>query len=353
MSNIGVIEGFFGREWDWPTRINYARFLKNYGYNFYIYAPKSDTYLRRNWQQDWPPTIKIELARVAAAYQSEGLLWGVGLSPFEIYLNYDSEAIAALDKKLHYLNELRPDIIAILFDDMKGDFNQLASIQADVVARAQQISAASTVIMCPTYYTSDPILDKLFGPRPPDYLESLGKLLDAQVKVFWTGEKVCSKSYSESHLKEVSERLGRKPFLWDNYPVNDGAKMSRFLHLRAFEDRPATIAKWISGHAVNPMNQAYLSQIPLATLGFSYRDKEHYRPQQALEQAAVELCGYEFAAQLLQDLPLFQDIGLDRLEASLKTELIAKYEKFTNPFSREIVAWLKEEYAFSPECLTD
>ena len=47
----GVIEGFFGRSWDWPARHSCADFLRHHGYQFYIYAPKSDPYLRRRWRE--------------------------------------------------------------------------------------------------------------------------------------------------------------------------------------------------------------------------------------------------------------------------------------------------------------
>ena len=40
----------------------------------------------------------------------------------------------------------------------------------------------------------------------------------------------------------IGEAMRRKPFLWDNYPVNDGPRMSQFLHLRAFTGRGAAIA---------------------------------------------------------------------------------------------------------------
>ena len=57
-SQLGIIEGFFGREWQWEDRANYAEFLAQHHYDFYIYAPKSDKFLRTQWQQDWPIETK-------------------------------------------------------------------------------------------------------------------------------------------------------------------------------------------------------------------------------------------------------------------------------------------------------
>ena len=43
---------------------------------------------------------------------------------------------------------------------------------------------------------------------------------------------------THASLKDITELMRRPPVLWDNYPVNDSAKMSRHLHLAPFEGRP-------------------------------------------------------------------------------------------------------------------
>src|SRR5690606_15582159 len=125
----------------------------------------------------------------------------------------------------------QPDILCLLFDDMRGDIPHIARIQADLTRRATELSSASKVMLCPTYYSDDPVLEKVFGPRPQDYWPSLKREIDPEVDIFWTGPRVCSDSYPLAHLDEIAERLGRQPVLWDNYPVNDGAVKSRHLHL--------------------------------------------------------------------------------------------------------------------------
>ncbi|MDR2213991.1 MAG: beta-N-acetylglucosaminidase domain-containing protein, partial [Pseudomonadales bacterium] len=47
---FGVIEGYFGRQWNWDCRRDYAAFLRAQGFNAYVYAPKNDIYLRKAWQ---------------------------------------------------------------------------------------------------------------------------------------------------------------------------------------------------------------------------------------------------------------------------------------------------------------
>jgi hyaluronoglucosaminidase len=342
----GVIEGFFGRSWSWETRQNYAGFLKQNNYQFYIYAPKADRYLRRQWAEPWPNEDYQNLQQLSQVYRQAQVAWGVGITPFEIHRNFDDATRARLDAKIRSINDLQPDIIAILFDDMRGDFDRIAQIQADVTHRIMEQSTASSFVMCPTYYSSDPVLDKVFGDRPPNYLETLGQLLDPAVQVFWTGEKVCSQHYSIEHLQDITHRLGRKPFIWDNYPVNDGAKLCKFLNLRPFGESVAHMAEWTAGQAINPMNQAYLSQIPLRALTAGDQ-------QSAMYSAARDLGGELFAEYLVADVALFQDEGLDLVSVQEKERLIDRYASFQIPHSQELVDWLNGEYPFDPACLTD
>jgi hypothetical protein len=57
-----------------------------------------------------------------------GIYLGIGLTPFEIYLDYDSRAEAALRSKVLQLNEVQADMLCILFDDMRGDVADLPDL---------------------------------------------------------------------------------------------------------------------------------------------------------------------------------------------------------------------------------
>jgi hyaluronoglucosaminidase len=351
---LGVIEGFFGRPWSWETRYDYASFLKANDYRYYLYAPKLDPYLRRDWQQPWPIDEYESLKKLGEIYHQAGLEWGIGFTPFELHYQYtDEQNVKILEQKVRYLNTLQPDILAILFDDMRGSGDRIAQIQADITHRIMDISSARWFIMCPTYYCTNPILDRIFGDRPPRYLEELGEKLDPGVNVFWTGPDVCSTEYPEQHLKEIAAQLGRKPFIWDNYPVNDSAKMCKFLHLRAFENRPYQMADLTAGHAVNPMNQAYLSQIPLMTLTMSYQEQDQYAPKEAFSKALRILCAEPLATLIEEELARFQDNGLDGLNPDDRARLIKRYSFFPNHFTQEIIDWLNDLYPYAMECLTE
>jgi hypothetical protein len=156
-------------------------------------------------------------------------------------------------------------------------------------------------------------------------------LVDPAVEIMWTGEEVCSRELPPAHLDRVARQIGRKPFLWDNYPVNDGPRMSQHLHLRGFTGRPASIGRHISAHGINPALQPRLTLLPALTLAMSYRDGEAYSYGAAQDAAAAELYGDALAQRLRADLLTFQDRGLDRIGPNRKAELQDIYARSTTP----------------------
>jgi hyaluronoglucosaminidase len=345
---LGIIEGYYGKPWSWQERAGTIAFLQPQGYGFYIYAPKFDTHLRERWTEDHRREEMDELVRFAAHCRSLDVRFGVGLSPMNIFRNFDAEEQVRLARKLKVLDEAGLDDLALLFDDMRADLPDLAARQTAISHFVAEHSKASRLIVCPSYYTDDPLLDRFFGVRPHNYLEDFGKLLDPRIEVFWTGEEVCAREIGVGHLKRVSEQLRRKPFLWDNYPVNDGPRMSQYLHLRAFTGRPAAIAEHISGHAINPALQPTLSRIPALTLAESYRAGSDYAYGAAFLRGATAVLGEDLAKQVQSDLLSLQDAGLDRLGARAQ-RLRARYAAFDHPGAREIVAWLDGVYRIAPD----
>jgi hyaluronoglucosaminidase len=345
---LGIIEGFYGRPWSWPARARVVALLAGHGYRFHIYAPKADVYLRRQWREPHPAAAIAELARFAAHCRSLDVRFGIGLSPYGAFHAFDATARQALAAKLAIFDELGIADLAILFDDMRGDVPDLAERQAEIVHWAAARTAASRLLVCPTYYSDDPVLDRVFGPRPDDYLRRLGELLDPRFEIFWTGDEVCARQLSIGHLRRVAGIIGRRPFLWDNYPVNDGQRMSQYLHVRGFTGRPAASGEHMAAHAINPALQPTLSCVPALTLVDSYRLGDAYEYGEAQRRAAIEVLGEALGTMLHEDVLVLQDVGLDRL-AEKATMLRARYEAIDHPGAREIVAWLDGEYRITDE----
>jgi hypothetical protein len=349
----GVIEGFYGRAWSWETRAAIIDFLQRVQFNRYVYAPKSDRQLRRAWRELYASAVFERLMALREHCRQRGIQFGIGFSPWGLQSDYRTADREQLQKKFQQLNQLDCDVLCILFDDMPGAIDGLAQRQTAVVTDIASFSNARRFAMCPTYYSFDPQLEKLFGEMPADYLQRLGALLPRDVDVFWTGALVLSPGYTHADIDAIGEKIQRKPLLWDNYPVNDGRKISRFLHLLPVQNRPARLRDWCSGHLANPMNQAFLSQLPLASLAQSYRLGDSYRADEFWNENIAPLVGEPLAQLLRRDAPRFQTEGLDALSAQERDALIVDYARIDHPAAVEVIEWLREQYRFDPECLND
>jgi len=337
--DLGLIEGRFGRIWSERERSHVIATLSGAKYTFYHYGPKADRALRRDWRVAHDAERTRDLTRLSEECRGAGLRFGMAITPVGSTHPFDAAARSDLKRRIADLDDIGIDDVAILFDDLRGDMPELAERQADVVNFCAGLTRATRVYTCPTYYSDDPVLDLVFGNRPDGYLTDLGSRLDPAIQVYWTGEEVCSREIGAAHLKRVAGELGRSVCLWDNYPVNDGARMSRFLHLRGFTGRPAGIADHVSGHAINPMIQAQLGCIPALTLPMVYARGGDYAYGAAFAEVAARLLGPEFAVMLQQDLAAFQDVGHERLGARAD-RLRARYSGIDHPAAHEILRWL-------------
>jgi hyaluronoglucosaminidase len=345
---LGTIEGFYGRPWTWDERTRTMEFLAERGYGFYLYAPKADTYLRRRWQEPHPDDEAEAMKSFAACCSENGVRFGVGLSPYDIFLEFNDAAREALAAKLRFIDDVGAEDVAILFDDMRGDVPELAERQAEIITFAAERTRADRMVVCPTYYTDDPVLDRVFGRRPEDYLRRLGELVDSAIHFFWTGAEVCAREFSVGHLDRIAGAMRREPFLWDNYPVNDGQRMSQYLHVRGFTGRPSAMQRHVAAHGVNPALQPTLTCVPALTLIESYESGEHYDYLAAQQRAAVEVLGEELGAMLHEDVLILQDIGLDRL-GEKEQYLRDRYGSADHRGAREIIGWLDGDYRITDE----
>lgn len=336
---LGMIEARFGRVWNEVERNHVVQTLAKAGYAFYHYGPKGDHALRRDWQSAHNPGQTRQLVALSQQVRAAGMRFGIALTPVGATHPFDDDARRILARRVAELDAIGIDDLGILFDDLRGDLPTLAERQAEVVNFCAGKTAASRVFMCPTYYSDDRLLDIVFGQRPPGYLRDLGRLLDPAISVWWTGEEVCARAIGPAHVARVATALGRRVSLWDNYPVNDGERMSRMLHLRAFTGRSADVADHVAAHAINPAIQAHLTCIPALTLPMLYAQGPSYAYGEAFLAAARQLLGDELAGMVRDDLLPLQDVGRENL-ADRAIRLRERYAAFDHPAAAEIVRWL-------------
>lgn len=346
---IGIIEGFFGPEYSMEERKSYASFLSGCGADFYLYAPKRDQKLRKQWREEWKADYQGFLLELKNHFDDQGITFGVGISPMGLAGKFDSLDASDLEKKIRLLQKLGIKLLGVFFDDMPVE-PSLALVQIKVVQLIQK-NFDGRIIFCPSFYSDDPILEKVFGKMPENYLQDIAAGIPLDIDLAWTGPKVISPEIPRAHLEGVNSLLKRKPFLWENLFANDGPKNCKFLKLKPFMGRSSDIVELISGAGFNMMNQPELSKI--CFLSSLLVLNEGQKPAEAFENACKELLSPSMAQFIQKENEFFLTQGLDGLSPEKKQELMDRLSEFSDKSAREIEAWLRGEYLVGPECLTD
>lgn len=274
----GVVEGFFGAPWSMRQRQALFELGAARGMNTYLYAPKDDPYHRKYWRKPYPPADWqdiLQLIRKARKYRIDFVY---GFHPGEGLCFSEDKPIQILLQKARRFFDAGVRTFAVLFDDIpsrltrqrdRRSFNgSLAMAEALWLNRllATQPSSWNDVQwwICPSYYSEDPLLERVFGAFEPDFLDTLTRHLPADVPCFWTGPRVVCKTISSAHVRRIVRTLKRPLLLWDNYPVND-LSMSDEFHIGPLMGRDPRLPEYVHGYLNNPMLQPNLSLIPLAT----------------------------------------------------------------------------------------
>jgi hyaluronoglucosaminidase len=350
MPKLGVMEIFFGSPWPAPARLAYAEFLASHGYGSYLYGPKADGYLRKRWREDWPTSYKQDLSAMSKQFRERGVEFGVCFSPMGFHEEKGIRGRELLSQRLQDLDDIGLDTIGLFFDDMPVH-EGLAETQLSIVEMVRK-EVGAKILFCPSYYTPDPILEKVFGAKPAGYLETLAANLPAEIEIAWTGPKVISPEISAVHLQETSALLKRAPSLCDNFFANDGPKNCKLLKLRELRGRSAEAFAQSSSWYFNPMNQPYLSRLVLRSAQAVLVGGKD--PDAAWAESLVALCSPALAENLLAYRQAFLE-GLDKIDASAVVVLRQKFAALagSEPMAAEVRDWLDGAYNVGSECLTD
>jgi hyaluronoglucosaminidase len=347
MISLGVIECFYGLPWSKADREGYARFLKDNGYEFYIYGPKCEAVLREHWDRPFSAGELLDLRTMRSQFKQQGLRFGLILSPQRLYENWDLASRRKLQDKVNALDDLGLDFLGLFFDDMKTA-PDMAQKQIEI-AQCVETCTQAKILFCPSYYSMDSLLDVMFGDRPHLYLETLGQGLNRNIEIVWTGEEIISKEISAAHLQMVQDLIKRKPFICDNFFANDGPLNSCFLRLLPLQGRSTSALQRASGWAFNPMNQAYLSRIVLRSAAQTLLSGQE--AEQAFFNSLRDAGAPSTADLLLSQWQKLCADGLDSVSNEDKSAWRSVLAQSAGPLEREILQWLDGHYTIGIEAL--
>lgn len=277
----GVIEGFYGNPWSHKDRLRQFEFYGCNKLNIYVYGPKDDPYHRAHWRDPYPQDEAERLKElVQEAHRNKvQFVWAVHPGGDIQWNLKDSMAVC---QKLEWMYELGVRTFAVFFDDIWGEGSK-ADKQAGLLNYVtdnfvRKHSDVQPLIMCPTQY------NKAWSGG--DYLSTLGTRMYPEVRVMWTGNSVVD-MIERDDMEWINKQLGRKAFIWLNYPVNDYCQ-SRMLMGKTYGNG-LDINEMVSGFCSNPMEYAEASKVSLYSIADYTWNMPQYDAVRSWQQAIAEL----------------------------------------------------------------
>ena len=258
MLERGVVEGFYGNNWSQTDRIRQFQFYGRNKMNVYIYGPKDDPYHRYRWRENYPTAEANKMKElVAEAHKNKvNFVWAVHPG---IDIKWNKTDSLNVIKKLEFMYGLGVRAFAVFFDDITGEGTsgvkqaQLLNYITDEFVRKHE--GVQPLILCPTDYNRAWAGDK--------YLNALRDNMYQEVRIMWTGNSVVD-FINKSDLEWVNPRIGRKAYIWLNYPVTDYC--GRHLLMGPTFGDDLDIADMVSGYTSNPMEYAEASMLSLYSI---------------------------------------------------------------------------------------
>jgi hypothetical protein len=327
----GLIEGFYGTPWSWAERLDAMAWCHQRQMDLYLYAPKDDPLHRERWREPYGPEA---LAGFDLLVSAGTLDVGFGISP-GLSIDYASDDDRrALAAKVDQLVERGVGVVALLLDDI-GVRPGLGEAHAELTAWLRDhLGDRARLLLTPTEYT---------GTRSTAYLDALAAGVPDDVPIGWTGETVVCDAITVAQARARSDSLGgRPPFIWDNYPVNDGLMADR-LFLGPLRGRDLGLGAVCSGYAANPMVQPGASKPALASVaGYLAGQDPHAAWEASLGELAVfaQACDGEHPRRLVTAV-IADDRSPEPL-AALEVWLVAAKDAVAPDLDDEVGPWLEQ-----------
>jgi beta-N-acetylglucosaminidase len=305
-----VIRGTKGWAWTWDQYLAEIPYLARYQMNFlmtcYLSAFTDPVNLVNRWWEPLPEATLAGIHRVAAACREAGLNFCFSFHPAlfsDRPLRTDSdEDFAAMWRNYASVQALGVRWFSLSYDDIDVKGRDIAALGAAhaglanrLLGRLREKDPAAVLIFCPVYY---------WGPADRGearlYTEALGKSLDKDILVFWTGDAVVTTRITRKAAESFRAAVGHRIVIWDNYPVND---RTGALHLGPVVGRDPDLDEVATGYMSNPhAPQNEINRIPLLTCADYAWNPRAYDPARSIGQAILQLADTPARRAVLKDL---------------------------------------------------
>ncbi len=290
----GYIEGFYGNVWEKETRKSVMRLMSRHGMNTFFYAPKDDELHRAKWRELYPENKLNELKELFLFSKENEMDFHYCIAP-GLDMRYTNEKdYETLMTKIKSIYDIGVKRFGLLLDDIPRKlqyeediekYGETVNAHIDLVNRVydelKKLDNDIEFTMCPLQY---------HGKGDEYFISKLGKGLDSEIKIFWTGRNICSQELTSLEAIRFIESTRHKPLYWDNFPVND-AEMYNEMHLGAIQGREDDLYRYCDGIISNVMEYAECSKIPLLTIADYLWNPESYNKEESYDYALKTVLG--------------------------------------------------------------
>ncbi|MFJ8695402.1 beta-N-acetylglucosaminidase domain-containing protein [Streptomyces roseolilacinus] len=295
----GLAEGFYGRPWSHPQRLDQLDFMGRTKQNRYLYAPGDDPYRQAQWREPYPAAQRAEFRELAERARRNHVTLAWAVAPAQSMCLASEDDVRALKRKVDAMYALGVRAFQLQFQDSAYDewhcsrdaeaFGSGPGAAARAHARvASELSRhlagrhpdVEPLSLMPTEYYQD---------GATEYRTALAETLDARVQVAWTGVGVVPRTISGGDLAKARDAFRHPLVTMDNYPVNDYAQDRIFLG--PYTGREPAVAAGSAVLLANAMEQASASRVPVFTAADFAWNPRGYRPQESWRAALDDLAG--------------------------------------------------------------
>lgn len=286
LPNRGVVEGFYGTPWSHQVRMSLIDFYGKFKMNTYLYGPKDDPFHScPNWRLPYPEKEAQNIKELVQACKRNRVDFVWAIHPGQD-IKWNEEDYQNLVNKFNWMYDLGVRDFAIFFDDISGEGTnplkqtELLNRLTDDFVKAK--GDVSPLTVCPTDYS------KLWAnPTPQGSLAIYGNSLNPDIKVFWTGDVVCSDLTSET-MEWINSRIKRPAYYWWNYPVTDYIR--NFILQGPVYGLDTSLTKEnVCGVVSNPMEHGEASKLALYGVADYTWNIANYNPIDSWKRGLQEL----------------------------------------------------------------
>ncbi len=229
----GYIEGYYGKLLTWKERTEIVDVLSKNNMNFYFYCPKEDIKHRLKWKENYSLNWLKNFAKFNKYASEKKIKVIVGISPgldfnFKSYAEGNKEELYILIKKFETFLSCGVAHIAILFDDIPNEFKLFFKNKSEGEIHARIINETVKELATPIFAVPRIYSDEL-NIENKNYLNDFFKTVNNNVKVFFTGKYIVSKTFSSDQQIILQKIKENKIINWDNFYANDYCPKKLFI----------------------------------------------------------------------------------------------------------------------------